>query len=400
MELGERRAAILERQKQDFGQMLFRSKGFFWLATRNDDCGEFSQAGLICQISKSMRWFAATPREQWPSDDPKFTQDILSDFDADPAVGDRRQEIVFIGQNLDQARITQLLDSCLVTDEERCDEALGKAMEDPFSEWPEDLEDDDDEEGQGEEEINGEGKEPGGSSHNHHDHHGHHHHHRHEGKDRHSSANVDTDAAAESTSDMPLGRRTTSSGDSVNNEDDSADWEDLPAVGEGRRPQLRPGRGANARNRNPKARAPPAGSRQTPNSTTANSGQSHKKTRVAWSGLGRKSNQNSSGSSSGDRGGTSEASFTKHGRDRRVGRGRSAASLTMHPVGELGEVKLEGMESKRINPARGWRQEKQQDLQQHAGLVRGEGNGSTRLTDRQRRKRAASSAGSVAAANT
>ena len=32
--------------------------------------------------------------------------------------GDRQQELIFIGQNLDQDHVTRVLESCLLTDEE------------------------------------------------------------------------------------------------------------------------------------------------------------------------------------------------------------------------------------------------------------------------------------------
>ncbi len=50
--------------------------------------------------------------------------------------GDMRQELVFVGQNLDQNKIINLLDDCLVSDD---DMILGqkhwKKFPDPFGEW-------------------------------------------------------------------------------------------------------------------------------------------------------------------------------------------------------------------------------------------------------------------------
>ncbi len=111
-----------------------RAKGFFWLATRPDWLGDVSQAGSLVQHSGVGTWWAAVPQEQWP--DRTGLEGYLSSV-WDPVYGDRRQEIVFIGIDMDPASITARLDACLT--EAPLDRRGGiiacQDMADPFPVW-------------------------------------------------------------------------------------------------------------------------------------------------------------------------------------------------------------------------------------------------------------------------
>ena len=117
---------------EDYGKPL-RSKGYFWLASRPQFAGQWSQAGGIAHYGFAGMFWKATPRSNWPQDE-QWLQSIQENW-VEP-FGDMRQELVFIGQNLDQEKITQALDACLLSE----DEVLrGKeywySLEDPFPEW-------------------------------------------------------------------------------------------------------------------------------------------------------------------------------------------------------------------------------------------------------------------------
>ena len=96
----------------------------------------------------------------WP-DDSDIRASILADF-AEPW-GDRRQELVFIGEKLNEAVLRERFDRCLLTDREMrkwekimrsksdygddgdgsgweaVNEMLAEAFEDGFEDWPEGL---------------------------------------------------------------------------------------------------------------------------------------------------------------------------------------------------------------------------------------------------------------------
>ncbi|MFM7469394.1 MAG: zinc metallochaperone GTPase ZigA [Vampirovibrionales bacterium] len=111
---------------------VIRSKGFFWLATRMEQAMLWSQAGGACRVEPGGMWIDAMDdtEEDWPYEEPKAT--LLGDY-ADLPYGDRRQEIVLIGIDMNQDELTAHLDACLV------DEALfaegpqrWESLSDPF----------------------------------------------------------------------------------------------------------------------------------------------------------------------------------------------------------------------------------------------------------------------------
>jgi G3E family GTPase len=127
----ERLLAFIQR---DFAHgRLLRSKGYFWLATRHDQAGTWSQAGGVLHHGFAGLFWAAVPREEWPDDE--ATQAHLKACWHEPH-GDRRQELVFIGQDLDVPAATAALDSCLLTDAEfAAGPAAWTRLRDPFPRW-------------------------------------------------------------------------------------------------------------------------------------------------------------------------------------------------------------------------------------------------------------------------
>ncbi|MFA5990566.1 MAG: GTP-binding protein [Sphingomonas sp.] len=112
---------------------VIRAKGHFWLATRTDFLGELAIAGTQKSVSRMGRWWAAVPKNRWPEDG-SFEEFVLTHWDN--VWGDRRQELVFIGIGMDEAKIRAALDACLVKADSFEPERWA-SLSDPFPTWGE-----------------------------------------------------------------------------------------------------------------------------------------------------------------------------------------------------------------------------------------------------------------------
>ncbi|MCG8356604.1 MAG: GTP-binding protein, partial [Kiloniellales bacterium] len=113
---------------------VIRAKGHFWLATRPEWVGELSQAGALVRHEAMGFWWANVPKERWP-EHPEWREHIAKSWD--PVYGDRRQELVFIGTDMNEAAIRRRLDACLVGDAnaKTMQPAAWKKLKDPFPVW-------------------------------------------------------------------------------------------------------------------------------------------------------------------------------------------------------------------------------------------------------------------------
>lgn len=94
---------------------VLRSKGIAWVASRHDWAYSWSQAGCSVLLEPAGFWWASAPDEAWPEE-----KEVIAEINARMIheYGDRQQELVFIGQNLDQEHVTGVLKNCLLTEEE------------------------------------------------------------------------------------------------------------------------------------------------------------------------------------------------------------------------------------------------------------------------------------------
>lgn len=121
-----------ERLAKDWPGVL-RSKGFFWLASRLDKIGVWSQAGRVARLDVGGFWWAAIPREDWPQI-PGFSDSLERIWNNE--VGDCRQELVFIGSGMNELALYDSLQACLLTDDEIAQgPEAWQIFRDPFPSW-------------------------------------------------------------------------------------------------------------------------------------------------------------------------------------------------------------------------------------------------------------------------
>ena len=114
---------------------LIRSKGFFWLGSRLEYAGQWSQAGGIARYGFAGKFWKSVPKEHWPTE--KEYLESIEESWAEP-FGDMRQELVFIGQGLDKTAMIDALNDCLVSEEDLDKgEDFWESLTDPFPPWTE-----------------------------------------------------------------------------------------------------------------------------------------------------------------------------------------------------------------------------------------------------------------------
>ena len=113
---------------------VYRVKGYFWLSSRMDFVGQIGVAGKLAEITPAGKWWAAVPKHEWDLSDQDMINDIQKNWE-DP-YGDRRQELVFIGTDINKEDIQKRLEDALLTDQEfNQGPDIWKNYEDPIQPW-------------------------------------------------------------------------------------------------------------------------------------------------------------------------------------------------------------------------------------------------------------------------
>ena len=93
---------------------VIRSKGLFYIASRKDQAISWSQAGGSVKAEPVGVWWASMPFKDRTRYASYLDNQILIEAKWDKNFGDRQNELVIIGQDLDQELIQQELESCLL----------------------------------------------------------------------------------------------------------------------------------------------------------------------------------------------------------------------------------------------------------------------------------------------
>jgi G3E family GTPase len=113
---------------------IIRAKGMLWIASRSADAINFSQAGGSLRVEKAGVWWASMPFIERASFSAFAQNKEFIESKWDTTFGDRNNELVFIGQEMEKEKYISDLESALLTDEELFFWQKGEAFADPFPE--------------------------------------------------------------------------------------------------------------------------------------------------------------------------------------------------------------------------------------------------------------------------
>lgn len=117
----------------EFHATIIRSKGLFWLASRPEQALVWGQAGGSLRADSAGVWWSSMPLDKRMQYVAFLENQEQIEKDWDKTFSDRKNEIVFIGQDMDEELIRKELDACLSTDEELASQLWKEGYQDN---WP------------------------------------------------------------------------------------------------------------------------------------------------------------------------------------------------------------------------------------------------------------------------
>jgi len=115
-----------------YPENIIRAKGLFWLASRPNDALNFSQAGGSSRLERAGVWWCSMPfneRVRYPSY--VYNRDVIEERWSQQW-GDRMNELVFIGQDIQKEKMIFDLQQCLLQDDEKYLFDMKIRFKDPF----------------------------------------------------------------------------------------------------------------------------------------------------------------------------------------------------------------------------------------------------------------------------
>ena len=103
---------------EKFSSNIVRSKGLFWIASRPDQALSWSQAGGSLRADSAGVWWASLPFSERIKRASFLDNQKLIEEKWDKEFGDRLNELVIIGQDMNEKEIREDLEACLCTPEE------------------------------------------------------------------------------------------------------------------------------------------------------------------------------------------------------------------------------------------------------------------------------------------
>lgn len=107
---------FLSYLNQEFPQNIIRSKGLFWLASRPNQALIWSSAGGSCKADNAGVWWASMPFSERINYMAFVENQKQIESNWDKQFGDRKIELVFIGQYIQKDKMIAQLNDCLLTD--------------------------------------------------------------------------------------------------------------------------------------------------------------------------------------------------------------------------------------------------------------------------------------------
>ncbi len=104
--------------QQRFPSSIIRSKGLFWLSSRPNQALIWSQAGGSLKADPAGVWWCSMAFEKRIQNQTFVDNQKNIESNWDITFGDRKNEIVLIGQDMDEKKITNELNQCLSTEDE------------------------------------------------------------------------------------------------------------------------------------------------------------------------------------------------------------------------------------------------------------------------------------------